>query len=85
RTSIPARSLGLGALRLLTVLTFSAGAAAMVVAGLGAYPAPLQLAAAFMTTAAGYGLAAAVSSDVREDLAGVIHVIRLGIRRRVRT
>ncbi|HEY3438993.1 MAG TPA: lipopolysaccharide biosynthesis protein, partial [Actinotalea sp.] len=47
RTSIPARSLGLGALRLLTVLTFSAGAAAMVVAGLGAYPAPLQLAAAF--------------------------------------
>jgi len=81
RTDIPARALVLGALRILGTLAFSSGAAAGLVAALVDQPSLVRLLAAVAATVAGYGLASAAVPAVRRDLASVIEVARLGIRR----
>ena len=81
RTEIPARALVLGALRILGALAFSAGAAAILVAVLVDQPALVQLLAAAAATIAGYALAAAAVPAVRRDVADVVEVARLGLRR----
>ena len=82
RTPIPARALVLGALRILGVLVLSAGAAAILVAVLDGQPEVVKLLAVCGATAAGYALAAAAVPAVRRDLADVVEVARLGVRRR---
>lgn len=81
RTDIPARALVQGALRILGALVFSAGASAVLVGALVDQPEFVRLVAAAAATAAGYGLAAAAVPAVRRDLAGVVEVARLGVRR----
>ena len=84
RTDIPARALVLGALRILGTVAFSAGAAAGLVAALVDQPSLVRLLAAVAATVAGYALASAAVPPVRRDLASVIQVARLGIRRPAR-
>jgi len=81
RTDIPARALVQGALRILGALVFSAGASAVLVGALVDQPEFVRLVAAVAATIAGYGLAAAAVPAVRRDLAGVVEVARLGVRR----
>ncbi|MDO8121487.1 lipopolysaccharide biosynthesis protein [Isoptericola sp. b490] len=77
RTSIPARDLATGALRILAVAGAAALSAAAVSAELVSSPAMARIAAAGAVGMAVYGLAALAVPAVRRDLAGVAEAIRM--------
>ncbi|MBJ7453928.1 MAG: lipopolysaccharide biosynthesis protein, partial [Blastococcus sp.] len=79
---IPLGALLSGALRVLLVAAATAASSwAATLAGDG-WPATAQLCAALTAGAGGYALVCAAVPPFRRDLAGVLHVVRLAVRRR---
>lgn len=80
-TSIPVGALMTAALRILAMALSAGTAAAAVVVALSAQSAVVQLLAALVTGAGVYALAAWVLKPVRQDLAGVVAIVRAATAR----
>ncbi len=79
---IPLRALLAGAMRVLTVATAVAAASWGATAAGGGWSAALRLAAALAAGAGAYVLVGTAVPAFRRDLAGVLYVVRLAVRRR---
>ena len=77
RTAIPTRRLYLGALRVLAVVTISAGAAAGLTVAAQGWGSVAQLALALLGAVAVYAVSAWLVRPVRNDLARVFEMVRM--------